>query len=141
MNQPTSCQDLQAEDPIHRAGEREQTQETQTRPESNFWRDSGQEEKGLQPRGSPTSARAHISGQRVSHCREKEPQWETDHTKLNQKLTLNKAFLLESGERKSFAGPTDHRVTSRSEVSLKGVWDNYGTDREGEGEPPLHPGF
>lgn len=141
VNQPTSCQDLQAEDPIHRAGEREQTQETQTRLDSNFWRDSGQEEKGLQPRGPPTSARAHISSQCISHCSEKEPQWETNHTKPNQKLTLIKAFLLELVERKSFAGPTDLqiRVTSRSEVSLQGAWDGYGMERKGEGELPPAP--
>lgn len=110
-NQPTSCQDLQAEDPIPRAGEREQTQETQTRLESNFWRDRSQEERSLQPRAlppAPTSARGHLSSQPISHCGERGGQWETDHihTKPYQKLLLIKAFLLELVERKSLTGPT-----------------------------------
>lgn len=99
--------------------------------------------KAYNPEDPLRSVRAHISSQCISHCSEKEPQWETNHTKLNQKLTLIKAFLLESVERKSFAGPTDLqiRVTSQSDVSLKGAWDDYGTDRKEEGEPPCTQGF
>lgn len=42
-----SREDLKTKDPMNRDGGGGQSRETQSGPESNFWEDSGQEEKAL----------------------------------------------------------------------------------------------